>query len=664
MSLFWDVDLPKTRVPEGKAVVPGHVCDDKGMFALCKTTQDEAQASEWLLEIGKWPEAAFDYETTGVKPHKKGHEIVCVSFSNGLISYAFPIFRGEYFLCDLREVLEKSSVKKIAHNIRFEASWTENILGYKLDGLYWDTMIAEHILSNNSRIGIKCLVEKYFGITDYEAEMSPFLAAPCDAEEVDGKNAFNFIHKAPMDRLLLYNAMDSLMTFKLYELQKKKMTASRDYDGFQLLLDGTEALRRMHENGIRINMEILGTQEAKARRKMERISIEIAESKELKKWDWNTTFNFNSTKDLPHLLFDILGVKSVKTTDGGKPSVDEDALSKMKLPITELILSWRQWKKASGTYLAQFKREQVDGIVRSFLNLTTVDTFRSSGDSPNIQNIYKRDPEMKKFIRSFIVPSPGNRFIEYDYKAAEVCLSACYNKDPTLLSYVRNPASDMHRDVGCQLFIKTTEELTKEERSIAKNGFVFPVFYGSYYKKTAPAMYEDIPESTRSWLKTKGVGSIAAFIKHVQRIEEDFWGNRFPVYAKWKNEQWALYEKTGVVPLHSGFTCTGKMDRKQVSNYPVQGAAFHCLLWYIIRVQAEIDKRKMKSKLVYEIHDALVADVVPEEEEELDQLVWEYGTQEIIKQWPWIIVPLTIEKERSAVNGSWAEMEGCGVLKF
>ena len=664
MSLFWDEEIP--LITEKKVVKKSHtplVCDDKGLFGCCKITRNMEEAIEWLGHIKSWKEVAFDYETTGLKPHKPGHEIVAISFSNGEVSYAFPVFKEIDFRSCLWGLLGKPHVKKIAHNIRFEASWTFNVLKYELSGIYWDTMIAEHCLNNTSKIGLKYLAEKYFGVANYEADMSCYLECSTTNEDKDGKNGFNSIFQAPIDKLLLYNAMDSLLTFKLYLLQKAKLNGKLK-DGFHFLMEGVETLRKFHENGIKINPDILEVQKGKARRKMERVEWEISESEEVKLWDGCQPFNFNSNKDLPHLLFDIAKIQPVVFTDGGKPSVDEEALGKIKSPLTEKILEWRKWKKASGTYLSQFEREQVDGVVRSYLNLNTVDTFRSSGDSPNIQNIYKRDPEMKKFIRSFIVPTKGNRFIEYDYKAAEVCVSACYNKDPKLLEYVRNPGSDMHRDVGCQLFFRTPETLTKAERGTAKNGFVFPVFYGSYFKNTAPSIWEQLSEETIAHLKCNGIGNLIAFTRHVEKIEKDFWNNRFPVYAKWKNEQWDRYEKNGFVELYTGFRCTGRMDKKQTSNYPIQGSAFHCLLWYAIEVQKEIEKRKMKSRLIYEIHDALVADVVPEEEAELDRLVWDYGTQKIRAHWPWIIVPLTIEKERSAVDGSWAVMEGCGVLKF
>jgi DNA polymerase I-like protein with 3'-5' exonuclease and polymerase domains len=82
----------------------------------------------------------------------------------------------------------------------------------------------------------------------------------------------------------------------------------------------------------------------------------------------------------------------------------------------------------------------------------------------------------------------------------------------------------------------------------------------------------------------------------------------------------------------------------------------------LTQVQKELEKRNMKTIIDGQVHDSIYPDFPPEEEDELDYIIWNYGTQKIRKHWDWLIVPLAIEKSVSEINGSWAEMNTIGIL--
>ena len=106
----------------------------------------------------------------------------------------------------------------------------------------------------------------------------------------------------------------------------------------------------------------------------------------------------------------------------------------------------------------------------------------------------------------------------------------------------------------------------------------------------------------------------------------------------------------------TGFICQGFMKTNEIINYPVQGSAFHCLLWALIRlVLLELPKRKMKTLIVGQIHDSIVADVPDNEIQEFLSLANYVMTKMIRKAFKWLIVPLEIEAEVSPIDGSWAE---------
>jgi len=121
-------------------------------------------------------------------------------------------------------------------------------------------------------------------------------------------------------------------------------------------------------------------------------------------------------------------------------------------------------------------------------------------------------------------------------------------------------------------------------------------------------------------------------------------------------------ERNGYIDLQTGFRCYAPISYMQSSNLPIQGVAFHCLLWTLIRIEPLIAALGGRSKIIGQIHDAIVMDVHPDDESAIDAIVKEWGTEKIREEWEWIIVPLQIEKERSAVDGNWAEMEDCGYI--
>ena len=264
-------------------------------------------------------------------------------------------------------------------------------------------------------------------------------------------------------------------------------------------------------------------------------------------------------------------------------------------------------------------------------------------------------------LRKLLFPRKGHKIGEYDYNAMEVAIIACSNKDPNLIKYITE-GGDMHRDIASLLFLKDPKEITKKERYLAKNGFVFPTFYGSYYKHTGEKIWESLEPETKKHLKDEGIYNMNAFINHVHDVEDNFWFERFPVAYEYKERVIADYEKKGYVEMFTGFRCYAPMTRNQVLNSPIQGAAFHCLLYTFINVTNELERNKMDTRLIGEIHDAIIPDINPDEEKQFDKIIWYYGTQKIREDWDWIIVPLKIKKSISNIDESWAKVNEVGLL--
>lgn len=303
----------------------------------------------------------------------------------------------------------------------------------------------------------------------------------------------------------------------------------------------------------------------------------------------------------------------------------------------------------------------------------------NSSENPNFQNMPIRDPEMGKMIRRAFIPRPGCVLLENDFKGLEVGVSACYNKDPNLISYIKDPTKDMHRDMAAQLYMLKAKQVSKKARYGAKNKYVFPEFYGSFWAQCAPALWEwvDLGQlmvegsdvSVRDHLTSKGITELGdcsideengiaspqpgTFAHHVMQVEKDFWGNRFKVYARWKRDWYDEFLRKGYFDTYTGFRLSGEFKRNEAVNYPIQGSGFHCLLWTLIHTLKAKRRAKMKSLVIGQIHDSMLSDIPVEELDDFSAMVNELVSVELPRVWDWIIVPMQIETEICAPGCTW-----------
>ena len=447
-------------------------------------------------------------------------------------------------------------------------------------------------------------------------------------------------------------------------------------EAIDLFLQGTLALGRAEQYGLRIDTEYIIAKKAHLTRKIERLEQQFKDSPFFKHWQSKVEgeININSNTQLANYLYDIKGIKVKKETMSGKGSTDKDTLAEMHLPELDNLLEMRKLKKIRDTYLDPFLREQVNDVLHPNFNLHLVSSFRSSSSAPNVQNIPKRDEETMQIVRKAIYPKQGHQLLEVDFKGIEVAINCCYNKDSTLIKYVSDPKSDMHADMAKQIFVldKFDKEKHYTLRQAAKNGFVFPEFYGDYFVNCAENMahgWGKLPKGVwkagqgieldrkhlADHLISKGITSLKKFEKHLEKIEDNFWNVRFPEYAHWKDRWYSLYKKYGYVDLLTGFRCSGVMSKNEVINVPAQGTAFHCLLWCFIQLDKIMSETNCDTRLISQVHDSMLFSVNPKELVKIMELIKRVTTEDLPEHWKWIIVPLSVDFELAEVDKSWAE---------
>jgi DNA polymerase-1 len=444
-------------------------------------------------------------------------------------------------------------------------------------------------------------------------------------------------------------------------------------EAYKLFHYGAQALGVIESNGVRVDVPYLEhavqTAEADVAARLNALTTQPEYTAGLRRY--GPTFKVSSPDQLKHVLYGDMGYKP--TTPDGAPvtNVDEYALQQMGTPFTLGLLAVRKIEKLISTYLKAMLSSQCDGYVHCFFNLDKVITYRSSSDDPNLQNIPNRNKLLAALIRKAFIPrSPRHRIMEFDLKGAEVCVSACYHHDPNMVAYLKNPASDMHRDVAKRLFF--IDQVHKDVRQAVKGDFTFSAFYGNWYRAMCQGLWESVPELVTmqgvpmaQHLAQHGITGLGAcnarnptpgtFEHHTQQVEKWFWSEMFARYAQWKDEWWNAYLNNGGFQTLTGFRISGVIDKKDATNYPIQGSAFHCILWAIVGLQQWLDANGMQTKIISTIHDSIVADVHEDEIDAVARKVHTLLTQDLPRAWPWLCVPITAEMELAPAGKSWFE---------
>lgn len=465
-------------------------------------------------------------------------------------------------------------------------------------------------------------------------------------------------------------------------------------DAYRLFHEGVQMFARMEANGIPVDMGYVDREIASVKKEANEKEKKLRSTKFYGNWQkkFGLKTNLGSKEQLGKILFKDMNYPVTQYTDKSKflekpfrkASTSEEHLKKVPLKFVGEYIDWSRLTNKVLKILEAIKRETINGRLHPFFDLHLVKSFRGSSHDPNFQNFPIRNKKMGQLIRSAFIPPPGWQFYELDFNILEVRIATCYHKDPRMIKYVTG-GGDMHLDQAMEIYCLKDFQVSKESRYCAKNKYVFPQFYGSYYVDCAIALWnaihnmelkvkrkEDGKECTGRGLQEHlarfGITELGAcdpdkdpvpgtFEYHIKEVEQRFWNEKFPVYRDWKKAKYKRYLEKGSFQSLTGFTYQGIYRRNQVINLDVQGSAFHCCLQACILIEKELWRCKMKTRICGTIHDSILAYGPPGEREGFLELASGIMTREIARMWPWIIVPLTVEAEVAPIGASWFHKE-------
>ncbi|MDD5236264.1 MAG: DNA polymerase I [Candidatus Omnitrophica bacterium] len=351
-------------------------------------------------------------------------------------------------------------------------------------------------------------------------------------------------------------------------------------------------------------------------------------------------FNINSPKQLGDVLFAKLGLPVIKRTKTG-PSTNEEvliALSKQH-ELPSLLLQYRGLMKLKNTYidtLPELKDPKTNRIHTSF-NQMGAETGRLSSVNPNLQNIPVKTEEGRQIRKAFIAGSEKDFLLSSDYSQIELRVLAHFSKDPSLIKAFKED-KDIHRFTAALIYNTEEDSVTDEMRETAKR-INFGIIYGQSPFGLAAGL--GIPhDEARNF------------------IDEYFL--RYPGVKEYIDRQIAEAKQDGFVrtllsrrryipQINEKSQALRMFAERQAVNAPIQGSAADLIKLAMINIHRELEKKNLKSKMILQIHDELLFDVVETEAREMLETV-KKRMEGVLE----LIVPIKVSMKKGK---NWLEME-------
>lgn len=512
----------------------------------------------------------------------------------------------------LKALLEDDSVTKCGYDLK----QIINTLRHKeieIRGYLADIELIHYLLMPERSHKIEILAKSYL---DFEFEENEYLA-PRDlfSDAVEGEE--RLIQKATEEASL----MVSLYTKLKPELEEGGLL--KLYNEIEMPL--IKVLADMEQRGIKVDRNMLAEYSRQLTAELNSTESEIREIA------GDPTLNVSSPKQLGVLLYDNLKlVKDAKKTSKKNYSTDEETLSELAdlHPVVSKILDYRNLKKLLSTYIDPLPTliQPETGKIHTTYNQALTATGRLSSVKPNLQNIPIRTERGREIRKAFIPSFENGVIMSADYSQIELRLMAHMSGDSLFIDAFR-AGKDIHAATASKIFGVPEEHLTREQRNRAK-----VANFGIIYGISAFGLSQRLGIS-RQEAKQLIEGYFASY-PQVERYMNQMIQN-----ARENGYVTTLYGRKRFLPdINSKNPTVRGLAERNAINAPIQGSAADIIKVAMIRVFEEINSAGLKSKMVLQVHDELVFDVFPGEEDILAKIVTEQmeGVTELE-------VPLTVE---------------------
>jgi len=596
-----------------------HLADVPHDYKIISTAPERAKLIKTLSAL---PSLCFKADTSG--DDAKDARISGIAFStkpHTSVYVPLPDEKSaEKILEEFRPLLESESIEKVGHNLKFDATvlkWR----GISLRGKLFDTMVAHSLIEPDMRHVLGYLSEAYLGYSlsvAAEGSKEEQLSLGDVASEKTAERAMEAVDVA----LQLRTALEPLLKQKaqervFYEIESPLIS---------VLVD-------MEFEGIRVEAPALADFSAQLSREMDQLQKSLCQAA-------GREFNLNSPRQLGEMLFDVMKIcEAPKKTKTGQYATDEQTLLALapEHEVVRQLLDYRAASKLKSTYadalpVAIWPKTK---RVHTTYNQVATATGRLNSQNPNLQNIPIRSERGQEIRKAFVPRDDKHLLLSADYSQIELRIIAGLSREAGLLEAFRTGA-DVHTATAAKVYGVTHEAVTAEMRSKAKM-----VNYGIAYGISAFGLAQRLGIPRRE----------AAEI-----IDNYF--KQFSGIRQYMDQTMEFARKNGYVETVTGrrryirdirssnATVRGSAERNAI-NAPIQGTAADMIKLAMINIHTELVRRKLKTKMLLQVHDELVFDLVKSEQKEVMPLV-----EEKMKTAISLDVPIEVEM---GVGKTWLE---------
>lgn len=547
---------------------------------------------------------AFDTETTGLDPRTaelvgisislQAHEAFYIPVGHRYLGMPDQLPR-ETVLERLRPAFGNPTIRKVGQNLKFDLQILA-VAGLEVQGSWCDTMLCSYLL-NPSRGG--------HGLDALAQEHLNHKMVSYDEVTGSGKNRICF-SEVEIEKATRYAAEDADATWLLHE----KLLPMLKEQGlekllFELEMPLMEIMTRMEQHGVLLDLGYLaelGQGFGQRMQELEKRIIELA----------GGPFNLNSPKQLEEVLFERLGLQAGKKTKGktGR-STDNEVLTGLaeEHEIARLLLDYRGLAKLKSTYTdALAKLTDRQGRVHTSYNQAVTSTGRLSSSDPNLQNIPIRTDEGRRIREAFIAP-PGCVILAADYSQIELRVLAHLSQDPVFCDAFSQD-EDIHTRTASEVFGLFPEMVTSEMRRQAKT-INFGIIYGqgSFSLAKQLGVARNVAEKFIAAYKERHSGAIAFLDSCIASAKETGYVTTI------------LGRKLPIADITSSNGNLRSFAERNAINYPIQGSAADIIKQAMLGVDRAIRTQGLQSRLIMQVHDELVFEVLETELEQMRALV-------------------------------------------
>ena len=455
-------------------------------------------------------------------------------------------------------------------------------LDYKYD---FDTMIAAYILNYNLKDDISYLA------SEFSCYITPYAELKKDKNLTVEKIAEESVKKAKF----IFDTKEELVN-KLKEEDQYKL-----FDDIEMKL--AHVLASMEIEGIRVDVKVLDQIGGRLENRLSELTNEIYSMA-------GEEFNIQSPKQLGDILFVKMGIPYPKKNPSSF-STSREILDKIAPlhPIVEKIIDYRTLAKLYNTYIIGIKAQiKEDGKLHTIYTQTLTRTGRLSSIEPNLQNIPIRYEE-GKLIRKAFVPEENSVFISSDYSQIELRVFAHLSNEKNMIDAF-NKGLDIHTKTAMDIFHKSESEVTKNDRRCAK-AVNFGILYGISTFGLASDIGINLKEAKE--FMEEYLTAYPGIRDYQQRLIDEAYKNGYVTTI--------MNRKRNIEELNNTNYIIRSQGERIAQNTPIQGSASDILKKAMIDIYEEFNKEGLKSKMLLQIHDELVFNVIKEEEEKVKEIV-------------------------------------------